>query len=148
MMMMTMSDPNASSFTDYDSHDGTAIRDYIHILDLASGHLAALRYLTNKKPGVRAWNLGTGKGSTVFHMVRAFSAAVGRDLPYEVVERRPGDVLDLTSNPTRANTELGWKAQYTLEDACNDLWKWTEKNPQGYDQEPPQELLDALKEKQ
>lgn len=79
-------------------------------------------------------------------MIRAFSDAVGRDLPYQVVERRAGDVLDLTSNPTRANTELGWKAQYTLEDACRDLWKWTEKNPQGYDQQPPQELLDALKQ--
>ncbi|KAI5303209.1 UDP-glucose-4-epimerase [Ascosphaera atra] len=130
---------------DYDSADGTAIRDYIHILDLAEGHLAALEHLRSKRPGVRAWNLGTGKGSTVFHMVRAFSAAVGRDLAYEVAPRRAGDVLDLTSNPQRANAELGWKAKRTLEDACEDLWKWTRNNPRGYKQDPPKELLEALK---
>jgi len=130
---------------DYKSHDGTAIRDYIHILDLAKGHLAALNYLREKQPGVRAWNLGTGRGSTVFEMVKAFSKAVGRDLPYEVVERRAGDVLDLTSNPTRANRELGWRAEKTLEDACEDLWRWTENNPQGYRQQPPKEFLEKLK---
>lgn len=133
---------------DYASHDGTAIRDYIHILDLARGHLAALNYLRDKHPGVRAWNLGTGKGSTVFHMIKAFSAAVGHDLPYTVVGRRAGDVLDLTANPTRANHELAWKAERTLEDACEDLWRWTKNNPQGYRQSPPQELLDKLKEEQ
>ena|SRR5947207_11388481 len=130
---------------DYASSDGTAIRDYIHVQDLASGHLLALNYLRDKHPGVRAWNLGTGKGSTVFHMVKAFSAAVGRDLPYEVVGRRQGDVLDLTADPTLANTELGWKAQKTLEEACKDLWKWVKNNPQGYRQEPPSFLLEALK---
>ncbi|PGH05600.1 UDP-glucose 4-epimerase GalE [Helicocarpus griseus UAMH5409] len=130
---------------DYASHDGTAIRDYIHILDLAAGHLQALNYLRSNHPGVRAWNLGTGKGSTVFHMIKAFSAAVGRDLPYEVTGRRAGDVLDLTSNPSRANRELGWKATRTLEDACEDLWRWTENNPQGYRQQPPQALLEKLK---
>lgn len=131
--------------TDYKSHDGTAIRDYIHILDLANGHLAALNYLREKQPGIRAWNLGTGRGSTVFEMIKAFSKAVGRDLPYEVVGRRAGDVLDLTSNPTRANKELGWKAQRTMEDACADLWRWTKNNPQGYRQDPPKELLEKLK---
>jgi len=130
---------------DYKSHDGTAIRDYIHILDLANGHLFALNYLREKQPGVRAWNLGTGRGSTVFEMIKAFSKAVGRDLPYEVVGRRAGDVLDLTSNPTRANKELGWKAQRTMEDACADLWRWTKNNPQGYRQDPPKELLEKLK---
>lgn len=78
-------------------------------------------------------------------MVKAFSAAVGRDLPYEVVGRRAGDVLDLTSNPTRANKELGWKAQHTLEEACEDLWKWTKNNPEGYRQDPPAEFVEALK---
>lgn len=131
--------------TDYASHDGTAIRDYIHILDLAQGHLAALKYLREHKPGVRAWNLGTGKGSTVFHMINAFGAAVGKDLPYQVVGRRAGDVLDLTANPSRANKELAWKAKRTLEEACEDLWWWTKNNPQGYRQQPPQELLDNLK---
>ena len=113
--------------------------------DLARGHLIALNFLRDNKPGVKAWNLGTGKGSTVFDMIKAFGRAVGRDLPYQVVERRAGDVLDLTANPTRANTELGWKAEKTLEDACADLWKWTENNPQGYRQKPPQKLLDAMK---
>ena len=130
---------------DYASQDGTAIRDYIHILDLAKGHLVALNYLRDHQPGVRAWNLGTGKGSTVFHMIKAFSAAVGRDLPYQVVGRRAGDVLDLTANPKKANEELGWKAERTLEDACEDLWRWTKNNPQGYRQSPPEELLEQLK---
>lgn len=79
-------------------------------------------------------------------MIRAFNAASGKDLPYEVVGRRAGDVLDLTANPTRANRELGWKAQRTLEDACEDLWRWTKNNPLGYGQSPPQELLDGLRE--
>ena len=129
---------------DYSSKDGTAIRDYIHILDLAQGHLVALNYLRDHHPGVRAWNLGTGKGSTVFHMIKAFSHAVGKELPYQIVGRRAGDVLDLTANPKRANTELGWKAERSLEDACEDLWRWTRNNPQGYRQNPPQELLDKL----
>jgi len=132
---------------DYASHDGTAIRDYIHILDLAAGHLSCLDYLRAHHPGVRAWNLGTGRGSTVFEMIKAFSKAVGRDLPYEIAPRRAGDVLDLTSNPTRANNELNWKTTRTMEDACNDLWKWTEHNPEGYRQQPPQAFLDELKKK-
>ncbi|KAH8696135.1 UDP-glucose 4-epimerase [Talaromyces proteolyticus] len=130
---------------DYASHDGTAIRDYIHILDLAQGHLLALNYLRSNHPGVRAWNLGTGRGSTVYEMIKAFSRAVGRDLPYEVAPRRAGDVLDLTSNPARAGKELGWKTERTLEQACEDLWLWTKNNPQGYRQQPPAELLAALK---
>ncbi|CCC07143.1 unnamed protein product [Sordaria macrospora k-hell] len=131
--------------TDYASKDGTAIRDYIHVLDLASGHLAALNYLREKKPGVKAWNLGSGRGSTVFEMIKAFSKVVGRDLPYQVVERRHGDVLDLTANPALANEELKWKTKLTLEDACADLWRWVENNPKGYRQDPPAELLEKLK---
>ncbi|KAF2248654.1 UDP-glucose 4-epimerase [Trematosphaeria pertusa] len=130
---------------DYKSKDGTAIRDYIHVLDLAKGHLVALNYLREHHPGVKAWNLGTGKGSTVFDMIKAFSKVVGRDLPYQVVERRQGDVLDLTANPTLANRELEWKTELTLEDACADLWKWTENNPEGYNQEPPKQFVEALK---
>ena len=132
--------------TDYASADGTAIRDYIHILDLAEGHLVALNYLRDHHPGVRAWNLGTGKGSTVFHMIKAFGAACDQDLKYEVVGRRAGDVLDLTANPTKANEELSWKAERTLEEACEDLWRWTKNNPQGYRQQPPKELLQKLEE--
>lgn len=133
--------------TDYSSKDGTAIRDYIHILDLSRGHLVALNYLRSNHPGVRAWNLGTGKGSTVYDMINAFSNAVGRKLPYEVVGRRTGDVLNLTANPTSANKELGWKAEHTLEEACTDLWRWTENNPQGYRQDPPKEFVEKLKAK-
>ncbi|RAL65739.1 hypothetical protein DID88_005407 [Monilinia fructigena] len=131
---------------DYSSRDGTAIRDYIHVVDLARGHLAALNHLRDQQPGVRAWNLGSGRGSTVFEMVKAFSHVVGRDLPYEVVGRRAGDVLDLTANPSRANEELRWKTELTLEDACEHLWKWVHNNPQGYRQDPPKELLKAVKE--
>lgn len=131
--------------TDYASKDGTAIRDYIHVLDLASGHLAALNYLREHKPGVKAWNLGSGRGSTVFEMIKAFSHVVGRDLPYQVVDRRLGDVLDLTANPSLANKELQWKTQLTLEDACAHLWRWVENNPKGYEQDPPAEFLEALK---
>ncbi|KAF2197170.1 UDP-glucose 4-epimerase [Delitschia confertaspora ATCC 74209] len=130
---------------DYKSKDGTAIRDYIHVLDLAKGHLVALNYLREHQPGVKAWNLGSGRGSTVFEMIKAFSKVVGRDLPYEVVERRQGDVLDLTANPALANEELKWKTELTLEDACADLWKWTENNPEGYDQAPRKEFVEALK---
>ncbi|RAO67994.1 uncharacterized protein BHQ10_004006 [Talaromyces amestolkiae] len=130
---------------DYDSRDGTAIRDYIHILDLSNGHLLALNYLRANNPGVRAWNLGSGLGSTVYEMIKAFSSAVGRDLAYEVAPRRAGDVLNLTANPTRAGKELNWKTERTLEQTCEDLWLWTKNNPQGYRQQPPAELLAALK---
>ncbi|CAI6082597.1 hypothetical protein V2G26_005492 [Clonostachys chloroleuca] len=130
---------------DYASRDGTAIRDYIHVLDLAKGHLVALNYLREKKPGVKAWNLGSGRGSTVFEMIKAFSSAVGRDLPYVVHPRRDGDVLDLTANPTLANAELNWKTELPMEKACEDLWRWVSNNPQGYRQEPPAELVAAVK---
>jgi UDP-glucose 4-epimerase len=109
--------------------------------------LSALNYLRDKKPGVRAWNLGSGRGSTVLEIIQAFSKVVGRDLPYEVAERRQGDVLDLTAHPALANEELGWKTQLTMEDACKDLWRWVENNPKGYRQDPPAELLEALKAK-
>ncbi|KAF4583178.1 UDP-glucose 4-epimerase [Ophiocordyceps camponoti-floridani] len=130
---------------DYASDDGTAIRDYIHVVDLAKGHLVALNYLREKKPGVKAWNLGSGRGSTVFQMINAFSEVVGRKLPYDVVARRPGDVLNLTANPSLANKELGWKTEIPMEKACEDLWRWVKNNPQGYRQEPPTELLAAVK---
>ncbi|KAI6784783.1 UDP-glucose 4-epimerase [Emericellopsis cladophorae] len=130
---------------DYDSRDGTAIRDYIHVVDLARGHLAALNFVREKKPGVKAWNLGSGRGSTVFEIINAFSKVVGRDLPYEVKPRRQGDVLDLTAHPSLANEELNWKTELTMEKACEDLWRWVDNNPQGYRQEPPPELLAAVK---
>lgn len=116
-------------------------------MDLARGHLVALNYLREHKPGVKAWNLGSGRGSTVFEIINAFSKVVGRDLPYEVVPRRQGDVLDLTANPTRANQELNWKTELTMEKACEDLWRWVSNNPKGYRQEPPAELLANVKSK-
>jgi len=90
--------------------------------------------------------LGSGRGSTVFDIIKAFSHAAGKDLKYEVVARRDGDVLDLTANPSRANEELGWKTELTLEDACEDLWRWVSNNPKGYRQDPPEALLKAVKE--
>lgn len=120
---------------DYNSHDGTPIRDYIHVLDLARGHIAALAHLARLTEGeglYREWNLGTGKGSTVFDVYNAFCKSIGMELPFEVVERRAGDVLDLTAHPERANTELGWFAQLTIDQACTDLWKWTQQNPFGF----------------
>ena len=131
---------------DYSSKDVTAIRDYIHVVDLAKGHLAALNHLREKHPGVRAWNLGSGRGSTVFEMIKAFSDVVGRQLPYKVVERRAGDVLDLTANPARANEELSWRTELTMENACEDLWHWVNNNPKGYRQDPPEALIKAVKE--
>jgi UDP-glucose 4-epimerase len=130
--------------SDYNSKDGTAIRDYIHILDLANGHLLALNYLREHHPGVKAWNLGTGKGSTVFEMIKAFNHACGKELAYEIAPRRDGDVLNLTADPSLANSELGWTPKFTLEDACDDLWRWTKNNPKGYKQQPPKEFLDRI----
>ena len=106
-----------------------------------------IRFDRENKPGVKAWNLGSGRGSTVFEIIKAFSKVVGRDLPYEVQPRRQGDVLDLTANPTKANEELGWKTELTMEQACDDLWRWVDNNPKGYRQEPPPELLAAIKAK-
>lgn len=88
--------------------------------------------------------MGSGRGSTVFDIVKAFSKVVGRDLPYEVVGRREGDVLDLTAKPDLANQELNWKTEMTMEQACDDLWRWANNNPEGYRQEPPAELLNAV----
>ncbi|KAK9762429.1 UDP-glucose-4-epimerase [Basidiobolus ranarum] len=117
---------------DYPTKDGTGIRDYIHVVDLALGHLAALEKL-KQDPGCIAYNLGTGVGSTVLEMIEAFSKAVGRKLPYEIVERRAGDVTNLTALPLLANTELKWKAVRNLEQMCADLWRWQSGNPYGYE---------------
>jgi UDP-glucose 4-epimerase len=116
-------------------------------MDLATGHLAALNYLRDNKPGVKYWNLGSGRGSTVFDIIKAFNHIVGREMPYKVVGRRQGDVLDLTANPALANRELGWKTEKSMEEACADFWRWMKNNPQGYKQDPPAELVAALKSK-
>jgi UDP-glucose 4-epimerase len=117
---------------DYDTPDGTCLRDYIHVDDLAAGHLAALDALDGEGPAVRAWNLGTGRGTSVLELVHAFMRATGRDVPYTIVERRPGDVAVSYADPARARAELGWTAAKTIEDMCGDAWRWQSANPDGY----------------
>ncbi|GAB5587483.1 UDP-glucose-4-epimerase [Umbelopsis nana] len=128
---------------DYKTKDGTAIRDYIHVVDLSLGHLAALEKL-NSNPGCVEYNLGTGHGSTVIDMIHAFSKAVGRDLPYKICGRRAGDVTNLTADPRKANKELNWKAEKSLDEMCQSLWAWQSQNPagfEGFDPNPPAESI-------
>ena len=117
---------------DYDTPDGTAVRDYIHVEDLAAGHVAALARLSSTDRPVSTWNLGTGTGSSVLEVLHAFERAVGRDLPYEVVGRRAGDVAASYADPGRAREDLGWTASRTLDDMCTDAWRWQSQNPAGY----------------
>jgi UDP-glucose 4-epimerase len=116
---------------DYDTEDGTGVRDYIHVEDLASGHLKALdKVLTNA--GVNAYNLGTGKGYSVMDMIHTFEKVNGVDIPYEVIDRRPGDIAVSYADPTKARHELGWVAEKGLEDMLRDSWNWQQKNKNGY----------------
>ena len=117
---------------DYPTPDGTGVRDYIHVCDLAEGHVAAVRHLLDGAPGFTV-NLGTGVGSSVLDLVRAFEAASGRAVPYRIVPRRAGDVAACYADPALAKSLLGWTAQRTLEDMCRDTWRWQEANPQGYE---------------
>ncbi len=116
---------------DYPTHDGTGVRDYIHVVDLAHGHLRALDRLA-AAPGVVAYNLGTGQGYSVLEVVAAFGRAAGRAIPYEIVGRRPGDVAASYADPGKARAELGWAARRTLDDMCADAWRWQSQNPNGY----------------
>lgn len=116
---------------DYPTPDGTGVRDYIHVCDLARGHLAALDALANLE-GCHVWNLGTGVGASVLDVLKAWSAAVGRDLPYEIVARREGDVAVSLADPSKAKRELGWEGRRTLQEMCADHWAWQSGNPQGY----------------
>jgi len=116
---------------DYPTPDGTGVRDYIHVVDLARGHLAALDRLP-QLGGVGTWNLGTGRGVSVLEMVHAFEAASGRTVPYQIVERRPGDVAQCWADPARAARDLGWRAEYDLPRMCADAWRWQQRNPEGY----------------
>ncbi|CAM3558152.1 UDP-glucose 4-epimerase GalE [Isoptericola cucumis] len=117
---------------DYPTADGTCERDYLHVEDLAAGHVAALEHLDAMTQPVRAFNLGTGTGTSVLQMLHAFERAVGRELPYEVGPRRAGDLPAFWADPARANTELGWRATRTIDDMCADTWRWQSANPQGY----------------
>jgi len=113
----------------YDTPDGTGVRDYIHVVDLARGHVAALLH---SKPGVEIYNLGTGKGVSVLELIAAFSNVAKRDIPYRIVSRRPGDLAACYSSPLNANAKLGWRAELSLEKACEDAWRWQSMNPGGF----------------
>ncbi len=116
---------------DYPTPDGTGIRDYIHVVDLAKGHLKSLEHLENVT-GAEAYNLGTGKGSSVLDVIHTFEKATGKKIPYEIVDRRPGDAAICFANASKAKKELGWETKKTLEEMCSDAWNWQTKNPQGY----------------
>jgi UDP-glucose 4-epimerase len=117
--------------SDYPTVDGTGVRDYIHVVDLAKGHLAALDYLS-KSTGCHIWNLGTGQGYSVLQIIDAFEKATGEKVPYQLVERRAGDIAECWSNPVKAEEELAWKAEYGLEDMMRHSWKWQKGNPRGF----------------
>ncbi len=116
---------------DYPTDDGTGMRDYIHVVDLAAGHVSALEKVL-AGPGCDIYNLGTGKGSSVLEVVAAFEKASGRAIPYKFFDRRPGDVAENFADPGKANDELGWRAVRGLEEMCEDSWRWQSQNPDGY----------------
>ncbi|ACE84548.1 UDP-glucose 4-epimerase GalE [Cellvibrio japonicus] len=118
---------------DYPTIDGTGVRDYIHVVDLARGHVAALQGLDKSGTGCRSYNLGTGCGYSVLQMVKAFEDASGRPVPYKVVARRPGDIASCYANADKAKAELGWQAEYGLERMMVDTWRWQSQNPHGYE---------------
>ena len=120
---------------DYNTPDGTGVRDYIHVVDLAEGHIKALEKIVSLGGEVKIYNLGTGKGSSVFDVLHAYERACGRKLPYVIAPRRPGDCDISLADPSRAERELGWKAKLTLDDMCRDSWNWQSKNPYGYKNE-------------
>lgn len=126
--------PQLSVFgDDYNTIDGTGVRDYIHVVDLARGHVAALRGLDNSMVGCREYNLGTGCGYSVLQMVAAFEAASGREVPYRISPRRPGDIASCYANADKAKAELGWQAEFDLQRMMIDAWRWQEQNPNGYE---------------
>ena len=116
---------------DYDTPDGTGVRDYIHVVDLALGHVAAIRKI-EENPGVKIYNLGTGQGYSVLDVIQAFGKACGKDIPYEIKPRRAGDIASYYSDAALAKKELGWEARYGIEEMCEDSWRWQRNNPNGY----------------
>ena len=117
---------------DYDTPDGTGVRDYIHVVDLAIGHVKALKKI-EENAGLCIYNLGTGHGYSVLDIVKNFEAANDIKIPYVIKERRPGDIATCYCDPSKAEKELGWKAQYDIKDMCADSWRWQKNNPNGYD---------------
>lgn len=116
---------------DYNTPDGTGVRDYIHVVDLARAHVAALEHL-GEPDECKVYNIGTGRGTSVLELVKAFEAASGRDVPYQITPRRPGDIAACYADPSLAEAELGWRAELTIEDACRDAWNWQSNNPNGF----------------
>ena len=116
---------------DYPTPDGTGVRDYIHVVDLARGHVAAVKKLA-EKPGLFICNLGTGHGYSVLDVIHAFSKACGKEIPYVIDPRRPGDIAECWCDPSKAKRELGWEAQYGIEEMCAHSWNWQSHNPDGY----------------
>jgi len=116
---------------DYDTPDGTGVRDYIHVVDLAIGHVKAIDKI-KENPGVKVYNLGTGNGYSVLDVIKAFSKACGHEVPYEIKPRRPGDIATCYADASLAKKELGWEAKYNLDDMCSSSWNWQSKNPNGY----------------
>lgn len=117
--------------SDYPTKDGTGVRDYIHVMDLADGHLAALNVVGSKE-GLHIYNLGTGCGNSVLEMVAAFEKASGKKVPYQLVERRPGDIAECWADPAKAQADLNWKATRSLQEMTEDTWRWQSNNPKGY----------------
>ena len=122
--------------SDYPTRDGTAIRDYIHVVDLARGHLAALGALDRHGPGCRAYNLATGRGTTVLELLAAASAAAGKPIAYDLVARRAGDAAEVYADPDFAQAELGWRANLDIDDMCRDHWRWQNAHPFGFGDGP------------
>ncbi len=118
---------------DYPTNDGTCERDYVHVMDIADGHVAALEALGAGAPGVTAWNLGGGHGTSVLEVVAAFERAAERPIPYEIVERRAGDLPAFWADTTKAERDLGFRTRRTIDDMCRDVWAWQSANPHGYD---------------
>lgn len=118
---------------DYDTPDGTGVRDYIHVVDLAIGHVKAINYIFTN-PGLDVINLGTGQGYSVLDMVKAFSKACGKEIPYEIKPRREGDIAMCYADPSKAAKVLGWKAERGLDEMCEDTWRWQSQNPNGYEE--------------
>ena len=116
---------------DYPTVDGTGVRDYIHVIDLADGHLKALDAIASTQ-GINIWNLGTGQGYSVLQMIEAFEQAAKTSVPYKIVERRSGDIAECWADSSKATTELGWKAKHSLADMMQDTWRWQQKNPNGF----------------
>lgn len=117
---------------DYDTADGTGVRDYLHVMDLAEGHLSSIHYMVEKKSGIFTFNLGTGNGYSVIDMVKAMTKACGHEVKYKVGARRPGDIATCYADASLAEKEMGWKATRNLDEMCTDLWCWQQKNPEGF----------------